>query len=158
MVGFTNQLLRFCSYYVKNWFCDCIGSGILNWVEAQATSTEIRLGDVYRLRPGTVFYLQSKPVDIFLGTKLKIYAIFSNSQECLHVRYDSFSFSYCIYIVYISFFLFVDRLPWMQDPCFGAYSSVTDLLFGFDETILKSAFGVRTHVICLCLGFYMYYV
>ena len=56
------------------------------------------------------------------------------------------------------FFLFVDRLPWMQDPCFGAYSSVTDLLFGFDETILKSAFGVRTHVIYLCLGLYTYYV
>ncbi|KAL0790862.1 hypothetical protein Bca101_007108 [Brassica carinata] len=95
------------------------GSGILNWVEAQATSTEIRLGDVYRLRPGTVFYLQSKPVDIFLGTKLKIYAIFSNTQECLH------------------------------DPCFGAYSSVTDLLFGFDETILKSAFGVPEEIIGL---------
>ncbi|KAF2611161.1 hypothetical protein F2Q70_00012982 [Brassica cretica] len=94
-------------------------SGILNWVEAQATSTEIRLGDVYRLRPGTIFYLQSKPVDIFLGTKLKIYAIFSNTQECLH------------------------------DPCFGAYSSVTDLLFGFDETILKSAFGVPEEIIGL---------
>ncbi|KAF8049569.1 hypothetical protein N665_2180s0005 [Sinapis alba] len=95
------------------------GSGILNWVEQEATSTEIRLGDVYRLRPGTVFYLQSKPVDIFLGTKLRIYAIFSNSQECLH------------------------------DPCFGAYSSVTDLLFGFDENILKSAFGVPEEIIGL---------
>ncbi|KAG2319161.1 hypothetical protein Bca4012_054585 [Brassica carinata] len=95
------------------------GSGILNWVEQEATSTEIRLGDVYRLRPGTVFYLQSKPVDIFLGTKLRIYAIFSNTQECLH------------------------------DPCFGAYSSVTDLLFGFDETILKSAFGVPEEIIGL---------
>ncbi|KAJ0251114.1 Vicilin-like seed storage protein [Hirschfeldia incana] len=95
------------------------GSGILNWVEQEATSTEIRLGDVYRLRPGTVFYLQSKPVDIFLGTKLRIYAIFPNSQECLH------------------------------DPCFGAYSSVTDLLFGFDETILKSAFGVPEEIIGL---------
>jgi len=30
----------------------------------------------------------------------------------------------------------------MQDPCFGAYSSITDLMFGFDETILQSAFGV----------------
>ena len=42
----------------------------------------------------------------------------------------SFSSSYCICI------------PWMQDPCFGAYSSITDLMFGFDETILQSAFGV----------------
>ncbi|CAA7035790.1 unnamed protein product [Microthlaspi erraticum] len=95
------------------------GSGILNWVEEKATSSEIRRGDVYRLRPGTVFYLQSKPVDIFLGTKLRIYAIFSNSEECLH------------------------------DPCFGAYSSITDLLFGFDETILQSAFGVPEDIIGL---------
>ncbi|CAH8385596.1 unnamed protein product [Eruca vesicaria subsp. sativa] len=95
------------------------GSGILNWVEEEATSTEIRLGDVYRLRPGTVFYLQSKPVDIFLGTKLRVYAIFSNTKECLH------------------------------NPCFGAYSSITDLLFGFDETILQSAFGVPEEIIGL---------
>ncbi|KAJ4898826.1 RmlC-like cupins superfamily protein [Raphanus sativus] len=95
------------------------GSGILNWVEEEATSSEIRRGDVYRLRPGTVFYLQSKPVDIFLGTKLRIYAIFSNTEECLH------------------------------DPCFGAYSSITDLLFGFDETILQSAFGVPEEIIGL---------
>ncbi|CAH8314932.1 unnamed protein product [Eruca vesicaria subsp. sativa] len=95
------------------------GSGILNWVEEEATSTEIRLGDVYRLRPGTVFYLQSKPVDVFLGTKLRVYAIFSNTEECLH------------------------------DPCFGAYSSITDLLFGFDETILQSAFGVPEEIIGL---------
>lgn len=92
-------------------------------------------------------------MDIFLGTKLKIYAIFSNSQECLHVRYDSFSFSYCIYIVYLSFFLFVDRLPWMQDPCFGAYSSITDLLFGFDEAILQSAFGVWIYLLMYGLYF-----
>ncbi|CAN7082429.1 unnamed protein product [Brassica oleracea var. botrytis] len=95
------------------------GSGILNWVEAEATSSEIRRGDVYRLRPGTVFYLQSKPIDIFLGTKLRVYAIFSNTEECLH------------------------------DPCFGAYSSITDLLFGFDETILQSAFGVPEEIIGL---------
>ncbi|KAF8101573.1 hypothetical protein N665_0204s0067 [Sinapis alba] len=95
------------------------GSGILNWVEAEATSSEIRRGDVYRLRPGTVFYLQSKPVDVFLGTKLKVYAIFSNTEECLH------------------------------DPCFGAYSSITDLLFGFDKTILQSAFGVPEEIIGL---------
>ncbi|KAG7618665.1 Vicilin-like seed storage protein [Arabidopsis thaliana] len=93
------------------------GSGILNWVDEEAKSTEIRLGDVYRLRPGSVFYLQSKPVDIFLGTKLKLYAIFSNNDECLH------------------------------DPCFGAYSSITDLMFGFDETILQSAFGVPEGII-----------
>ncbi|XP_009138441.2 vicilin-like seed storage protein At4g36700 [Brassica rapa] len=95
------------------------GSGILNWVEAEATSSEIRRGDVYRLRPGTVFYLQSKPIDIFLGTKLRVYAIFSNTEECLH------------------------------DPCFGAYSSITDLLFGFDEAILQSAFGVPEEIIGL---------
>ncbi|KAL1215510.1 Vicilin-like seed storage protein [Cardamine amara subsp. amara] len=95
------------------------GSGILNWVDQEAMSTEIRRGDVYRLRPGTVFYLQSKPVDIFLGTKLRIYAIFSNTQECL------------------------------RDPCFGAYSSITDLLFGFDVPILQSAFGVPRDIIGL---------
>ncbi|EOA19107.1 hypothetical protein CARUB_v10007775mg [Capsella rubella] len=93
------------------------GSGILNWVEEEATSTEIRRGDVYRLRPGSVFYLQSKPVDVFLGIKLRLYAIFSNNDECLH------------------------------DPCFGAYSSITDLLFGFDEKILQSAFGVPEKII-----------
>ncbi|XP_010437316.1 PREDICTED: vicilin-like seed storage protein At4g36700 [Camelina sativa] len=95
------------------------GSGILNWVEEEARSSEIRRGDVYRLRPGSVFYLQSKPVDVFLGTKLRLYAIFSNNEECLH------------------------------DPCFGAYSSITELLFGFDETILQSAFGVPEEIIGL---------
>ncbi|VVB10016.1 unnamed protein product [Arabis nemorensis] len=95
------------------------GSGILNWVDEEATSSQIKRGDVYRLRPGSVFYLQSKPVDIYLGTKLRLYAIFSNTEECLH------------------------------DPCFGAYSSITDLLFGFDETILQSAFGVPEEIIGL---------
>ncbi|CAN8328118.1 unnamed protein product [Cochlearia groenlandica] len=95
------------------------GSGILNWVEEEATNSEIKRGDVYRLRPGTVFYLQSKPVDIFLGTKLRVYAIISNTEECLH------------------------------DPCFGEYSSITDLLFGFDESILQSAFGVPEEIIGL---------
>ncbi|KFK30291.1 hypothetical protein AALP_AA7G242500 [Arabis alpina] len=95
------------------------GSGILNWVDTEATNSQIKKGDVYRLRPGSVFYLQSKPVDIYLGTKLRIYAIFSDSQECLH------------------------------DPCFGAYSSITDLLFGFDQSILQSAFGVPQEIIGL---------
>lgn len=39
----------------------------------------------------------------------------------------------------------------MQDPCFGAYSSVTDLLFGFDVSILRSAFGV-----CIYLRMYKF--
>lgn len=41
----------------------------------------------------------------------------------------------------------------MQDPCFGAYSSITDLMFGFDETILQAAFGV-----CLYLCLYKVYL
>ena len=41
----------------------------------------------------------------------------------------------------------------MQDPCFGAYSSITDLLFGFDETILQSAFGVWIYLLIYGLYF-----
>lgn len=41
----------------------------------------------------------------------------------------------------------------MQDPCFGAYSSITDLLFGFDEAILQSAFGVWIYLLMYGLYF-----
>jgi len=85
----------------------CIGTGILNWIDEESErKLELRRGDVFRLRSGTVFYVDS-------NEKLRVYAIF-NVGKCLN------------------------------DPCLGAYSSVRDLLLGFDDRTLRSAFAVRS--------------
>lgn len=88
----------------------CIGNGILNWIDEESERTlELRRGDVYRLRSGTVFYVHSNED----SDKLRVYVIFDVG-KCLN------------------------------DPCLGAYSSVRDLLLGFDDRTLRSAFGVRS--------------
>ncbi|PRQ47662.1 putative rmlC-like jelly roll protein [Rosa chinensis] len=94
------------------------GSGRLNWAHGkddQINEVPLKQGDIHRLRPGSVFFVQSD-----LQTerqKLRINAIFANSDD------DVF------------------------DPTIGAYSSVRDLVRGFDTKILRSAFQVSEDVI-----------
>ncbi|CAE5988550.1 unnamed protein product [Arabidopsis arenosa] len=86
------------------------GTGILNWIDEESERTlELRRGDVFRLRSGTVFYVHS-------NEKLRVYAIFDVG-KCLN------------------------------DPCLGAYSSVRDLLLGFDDRTLRSAFAVPEDIL-----------
>ncbi|XP_010548347.1 PREDICTED: vicilin-like seed storage protein At2g18540 [Tarenaya hassleriana] len=95
------------------------GSGVLTWVdEDKETRIEIRRGDVYRLRPGTVFYVRSN-LEREIREKLRVYAIFSDTSE------DDY----------------------IYDPCLGPYSSIRELLLGFDERTLRSAFAVPEEVI-----------
>lgn len=59
-----------------------LGSGKLNWANEEkekTTLTALRRGDVYRLKPGTVFYLQSNLESE--REKLRIYAIFVNLED-----------------------------------------------------------------------------
>lgn len=92
----------------------CVGSGVLNWIDEEKERTlELRRGDVFRLRSGTVFYLHSNlesERDEF-PEKLRVYAIF-NVGECLY------------------------------EPCLGAYSDIRDLLLGFNERTLRTTFAV----------------
>ncbi|KAM1179303.1 hypothetical protein ACFX15_017950 [Malus domestica] len=93
------------------------GSGRLSWTDDdEIRRVDIKRGDLYRLYPGTVFYVQSN-----LETerpKLRINAIFaSNSDDDLY------------------------------DPAVGAYSSIRDIVRGFDPKLLRSAFKVSEEVI-----------
>ncbi|CAN6541694.1 unnamed protein product [Malus baccata var. baccata] len=93
------------------------GSGRLSWTDdEEIRRVDIKRGDLYRLDPGTVFYVQSN-----LETerpKLRINAIFaSNSDDDLY------------------------------DPAVGAYSSIRDIVRGFDPKLLRSAFKVSEEVI-----------
>ncbi|KAM1810452.1 hypothetical protein ACFX12_027205 [Malus domestica] len=93
------------------------GSGRLSWTDDdKIRRVDIKRGDVYRLTPGSVFFVQSN-----LETerqKLRINAIFtSNSDDDLY------------------------------DPAVGAYSSIRDLVRGFDPKLLRSAFKVSEEVI-----------
>lgn len=59
-----------------------LGSGKLNWIvqeENKPRMTALRRGDVYRLKPGTVFYLRSNLEAE--REKLRIYAIFIDSED-----------------------------------------------------------------------------
>ena len=59
-----------------------LGSGKLNWVdedEEKPRLTPLKRGDVYRLKPGSVFYLRSNLEAE--REKLRIYAIFVNSED-----------------------------------------------------------------------------
>ncbi|XP_021301198.1 vicilin-like seed storage protein At2g18540 [Herrania umbratica] len=92
------------------------GSGTLSWTDDnEIRNVNIRKGDIYRLHPGSVFYIQSslKPE----REKLRIHAIFSNTEDDINE-------------------------PWV-----GAYSSITDLVLGFDSRVLQAAFKVPEDVI-----------
>ncbi|GKU94573.1 hypothetical protein SLEP1_g8044 [Rubroshorea leprosula] len=56
------------------------GSGTLSWADDDETKTvNLRRGDIYRLQPGSVFYVQSN-VDPEME-KLRIHAFFSNADD-----------------------------------------------------------------------------
>ncbi|XP_034682965.1 vicilin-like seed storage protein At2g18540 [Vitis riparia] len=96
------------------------GSGKLNWANEEkekTTLTELRRGDVYRLKPGTVFYLQSNLESE--REKLRIYAIFVNLEDGDVNEVSSI----------------------------GAYSSISDLVRGFDKKVLQAAFEVSEELI-----------
>lgn len=99
----------------------------MNWVdeEEKERTLELKRGDVFRLRYGTVFYLHCNLGRDEVPEKLRVYAIFDVG-KCLH------------------------------DPCRGAYSSIRDLLLGFDEKTLRSAFAVC--VVCVSTFEIRFYV
>ncbi|KAE9466951.1 hypothetical protein C3L33_01148, partial [Rhododendron williamsianum] len=94
------------------------GSGRLSWVEEdEMRHVNLQRGDVYRLPMGSVFFLQSNLEQE--RQKLRIYSLFTNSIQDLH------------------------------EPSVGAaaYSSIPDLVLGFDEKTLQAAFNVTEEVI-----------
>ncbi|KAK9113162.1 hypothetical protein Scep_020681 [Stephania cephalantha] len=93
------------------------GSGSLNWVgEEKMNEIKVERGDVYRLHTGSVFYLQSSLEST--REKLRIHAIFTNSTDDQN----------------------------QQRMFSGVYSSVADMVLGFDARVLKSAFKVPREV------------
>lgn len=107
----------------------------------------IKRGDINRLRPGSVFFVQSD-----LQTerqKLRIYAIFANTDDDVYVReplpfsHVQFALNWLDIITNFRILLLSIMLKkLMQDPTIGAYSSVRDLVRGFDTKVLRSAFKV----------------
>ncbi|CAI0420136.1 unnamed protein product [Linum tenue] len=94
------------------------GSGKLSWTgdgEDEVKRVDLKRGDVYRLEPGSVFFLQSDLENE--RQKLRIHAIFSTTDEDI----------------------------W--EPWIGAYSSISDLVLGFNAKLLQSSFGVTEGVI-----------
>ncbi|KAK3033833.1 hypothetical protein RJ639_034251 [Escallonia herrerae] len=96
------------------------GGGRLSWTDEDPDEDELRRmtlrrGDSYRLRPGTVFFIQSNLEPD--RQKLRIYAIFATSNSDL------------------------------REPPTGPYSSILDLLLGFDKNVLQAAFEVPEEVI-----------
>ncbi|KAK6924323.1 Cupin 1 [Dillenia turbinata] len=100
------------------------GSGRLSWVdEDEMRRVRLRRGDVYRLRPGTIFFVESSLQP--QREKLRIHAIFAYSGLSYHI---------------------INNMV-MQEKSIGAYSSINDLLLGFDPVILRSAFQVTEGVV-----------
>ncbi|KAL6520080.1 hypothetical protein OROHE_017223 [Orobanche hederae] len=94
------------------------GSGKLSWTEEDdVKSTEITRGDVYRLEQGAIFFIQSNLDTDNERQKLRIHAIFPNSKNDLH------------------------------EPATGPYSSIRDMVLGFDKQVLQAAFKVPEEVI-----------
>ncbi|KAL0332512.1 UNVERIFIED_CONTAM: Vicilin-like seed storage protein [Sesamum calycinum] len=102
------------------------GSGRLSWTEEDdLKNAELRRGDVYRLRQGSVFFIQSNLETETERQKLRIHAIFANSDNGLTVQ----SFWAC------------------PEPTPGPYSSIRDMVLGFDRKVLQAAFKVPEEVI-----------
>ncbi|KAI3722780.1 hypothetical protein L2E82_33865 [Cichorium intybus] len=98
------------------------GSGTLNWINVEEDddklqTAKLQRGDIYRLPPQTVFYLQNDFVSNN-PQKLGIYAIFSDSNN--ELQNGKFA---------------------------KAYASIQDLLLGFDDKVLQSALSVPEEVI-----------
>ncbi|KAB2057875.1 hypothetical protein ES319_A11G196500v1 [Gossypium barbadense] len=95
------------------------GSGTLSWTDDDdMRDVNLRKGDVYRLPEGSAFYVQSSLEAE--REKLRIYAIFTNAEDDIYK---------------------------IQEPSIGAYSSITDVVLGFDTRVLQAAFKVPEDVI-----------
>ncbi|KAL0449974.1 UNVERIFIED_CONTAM: Vicilin-like seed storage protein [Sesamum latifolium] len=102
------------------------GSGRLSWTEEDdLKNADLRRGDVYRLRQGSVFFIQSNLETETERQKLRIHAIFANSDNGLTVQ----SFWAC------------------SEQATGPYSSIRDMVLGFDRKVLQAAFKVPEEVI-----------
>ncbi|XP_076926964.1 uncharacterized protein LOC143590339 [Bidens hawaiensis] len=119
------------------------GSGTLNWVDLQKDKkklrqVDLRTGDVYRLRTGSFFYLQSNLESE--RRKFRITAIFSDSKEEIRVciQTSNSMLKHHTYKIYVSM---------QEGSSFGPYSSVGDLLFGFDNKVLQAALNVNEVVL-----------
>ncbi|KAK8937027.1 hypothetical protein KSP39_PZI012176 [Platanthera zijinensis] len=96
------------------------GRGNVSWIDKKRVKVvHVEEGDIYRLEEGTVFYIQSSEDPN--RTKLRIHAIFNTGDDQDDTLADSFTG--------------------------GAYSSIADLVRGFDNEVLQSAFGVPADVI-----------
>ncbi|KAG8384044.1 hypothetical protein BUALT_Bualt04G0077100 [Buddleja alternifolia] len=95
------------------------GSGRLSWTEEDdLKGAELKRGDVCRLQEGTAFFIQSNlQSDQTERQKLRIHAIFANSNADLHER--------------------------ATEP----YSSIRDMVLGFHSKVLQAAFKVPEEVI-----------
>ncbi|KAL7101784.1 hypothetical protein ACP275_08G076300 [Erythranthe tilingii] len=95
------------------------GSGKLSWTEEdELRTTDLIRGDVYRLEEGAVFFLQSNlETTKTERQKLRIHAIFTDPNNGLH------------------------------EPITGPYSSIRDMVLGFDSKVLQAAFNVPAEVI-----------
>ncbi|KAL3533523.1 hypothetical protein ACH5RR_007044 [Cinchona calisaya] len=85
--------------------------------EYKKENVSLKQGDVYRLETGTVFFLQSDLELDLARQKFRICAIFGNAGEALR-----------------------------QPTAYGPYSSIRDLVLGFDKKILKETFKVPSEV------------
>ncbi|KAH6799259.1 hypothetical protein C2S51_035743 [Perilla frutescens var. frutescens] len=96
------------------------GRGQLSWTEEEELKhIDIRRGDVHRLLRGTVLYVRSDEME---QERLKIHALFANSNDDLH------------------------------GPETGPYTSIQDMVLGFDTRILQATFKVSEEVIDEVLG------
>ncbi|XP_073119912.1 vicilin-like seed storage protein At4g36700 [Henckelia pumila] len=96
------------------------GRGKLSWTEEEDLKrTHIKQGDVYRLEQGSVFFVHSsnETGDQAEPQKLRIHAIFANSDEDL------------------------------REPATGPYSSIRDVILGFEKRVLQATFQVSDEVI-----------
>ncbi|KAL1569448.1 vicilin-like seed storage protein [Salvia divinorum] len=89
------------------------GSGKLFWTEeSELKRADLRRGDVYRLKAGAVFFIESNLETETQRRKLRIHSIFPNSSIDMH------------------------------EPPSGPYSSIRDMVLGFDKKVLQAAFKV----------------
>ncbi|KZV19011.1 vicilin-like antimicrobial peptides 2-2-like [Dorcoceras hygrometricum] len=94
------------------------GSGKLSWAEEnELKDVDLKPGDVYRLQAGTVFFLQSNLETEAGRYKLRIHALFADSKDEL------------------------------RESTTGPYSSIRDMVLGFDKKVLHAAFKVSGEVI-----------
>ncbi|KAL8044853.1 hypothetical protein ABFX02_08G073400 [Erythranthe guttata] len=96
------------------------GSGKLSWTEEdELRTTDLIRGDVYRLEEGSVFFLQSNlETTKTERQKLRIHAIFTDPNN-----------------------------GGLHEPITGPYSSIRDMVLGFDSKVLQAAFNVPAEVI-----------